>query len=310
MTILNLDLKVFDDQTILDLKKDGIDIIFAKNIELVDKKRDVEMIVGAFSLSKLNLDLFENLKVIQLLSSGYDYLSKKILTNEKITILNAKDVYSVPISEWVVSQILSIYKKKIYFYENQKQRTWKFDLNLVELSGKNVCIFGTGSIGIEIAKRLKAFECNIVGVNSNGREVNFFDNCYSLSTVIDELGNFDILIFALPSNSDTVGYVNIDFLNRIKQNALFINVGRGDLINKDEFEEYLMSKNDVTFILDVFKEEPIESNNKLWDYQNVVLSPHNSFASMKNRQRLQELVLHNIHQYIRKGEFLNRVIFR
>ena len=192
-----------------------------------------------------------------------------------------------------------------FFYENQKTKSWKKNFDLVELNGKNICIFGTGSIGQEIAKRLKAFGCQVSGVNSNGRAVTGFDNYYDMKSILVDVSNFDIIIFALPSNEKTRQYVDKSFLNKLNSSALVINVGRGDLVVEEDLVQYLINNLNSLFILDVFEVEPLDLKSKLWELENLIVSPHNSFASSRNDQRLQDLVTKNIEAFTSKGTFIN-----
>ena len=79
-------------------------------------------------------------------------------------MFNARGVYSIPMAEWAVLKILEIYKKSKFFYKNQDQRKWEKHRGLLELTDKTASIVGFGDVGSEVAKRLKAFGVNIIGV--------------------------------------------------------------------------------------------------------------------------------------------------
>ena len=104
---------------------------------------------------------FKNLKYIQLTSAGMDRIPMDYIKQHNITVFNARGVYSIPIAEWTILKILEIYKKSRKFYELQKIHKWEKQRDLIELNGKTACIIGYGSIGHEIAIRLKAFNVKL-----------------------------------------------------------------------------------------------------------------------------------------------------
>ncbi len=267
-----------------------------------------DFIVGATELKDLDMAKWPKLKIIQTISSGYDFLDYDSLHSNNVIVLNAKGVYSIPISEWVIGIIIAHYKKLPYFFENAKTKKWKPNYSIQELSNKKVLLFGTGSIGQEIVRRLTPFGCIIHGVNSNGRKVSGFSKCFSLKNSKEEVGNYDILIFGLPSNKETIDYVNKDMLKRLNDNAVVINVGRGTLINEKDLVEYMkLEISNLSFYLDVVNEEPLAKNNPLWDTPNIFISPHNSFASDQHMERLENLILENIEAFINSEKFVNKI---
>lgn len=310
MNVLVTRQKLFTNKDIEVLNDNEINIFFSEVEQNTDNSStydDIDFLVCGMDIVNYNLNSFKNLKCIQLISSGYDYVDIKQLHSRKIILCNAAGIYSIPIAEWVIAIVLMQYKKLFYFYDNFKNRQWKNDYELNELTTQKVLLFGTGSIGEEIAKRLKQFVLVLDGVNSNGREVTLFDNSYTLKQARSSSSEYDILIFCLPSNEDTKGYVNYEFLNKLKKGALFINVGRGDLIIEMDLIDYAKKNNSNQFTLDVVSSEPLSNESELWNLPNVFISPHNSFASVDNSTRLSHLLTSNIIRF-NKDELLDNVV--
>src|SRR5690554_440978 len=269
---------------------------------------DFELIIGATELRDLEFAKYPQLKYLQIISAGYDYLKINKVFDRGVKLFNASGVYSIPIAEWVIGLILADYKKLEYFYNNHIANKWIPMYKLKELTGKKVLIFGTGSIGSEIAKRLNIFQCIIDGVNTNGRNVDFFNDCYKLENAITIINNYDVIVFALPSNKRTIKYVDKDFLKNLTSETIVINVGRGDLINEMDLINYSnQSKNNVRFYLDVVNDEPLDKEDKLWKCKNIFITPHNSFSSDLHRERLQSLIFENITSIINKSKLRNEV---
>ena len=93
------------------------------------------------------IEYFTNLRYIQLTSVGLDRVPLEHIKKKGITIKNAIGVYSIPIAESVTCNVLNLYRRSAFFYENQKQHVWEKCRDLKELFGKTVCIVGCGSIG-------------------------------------------------------------------------------------------------------------------------------------------------------------------
>ena len=173
----------------------------------------VEGIIGNGIFLTHPIELFVNLKYIQLTSVGYDRVPVEYVRRKNITIHNARGVYSIPMAEYAIAGVLSLYKQMSFFYDNQKKHLWKKSRGLMELTGKSVLIVGCGSVGIECAKRFKVFGCKIVGVDLHPRENSFFDQIFAFEFLEKEIKIADIIILTLPLNKDTYHLIG-DYLDR------------------------------------------------------------------------------------------------
>lgn len=310
MKVLCCNTPRFEDEVMETFKKDGIDIqhINIEDVGQIDIDKDsIEMIIGTSYASKINPLEFKNLKTIQLSSAGFDMIDLPLLKQRGISVCNASGIYSIPIAEWVVGKVLEVYKDSRTLYQHLEKKQWVKSRDMQELSDKKAIVFGTGSIGVEIAKRLNPFVIKVDGVNSNGRDVEGFYQCYPLDSVYSVLKNYDILLFALPSNSATIRYVNSTFLSKCKEDAVLINVGRGTLIDEAALIDSLKEDKFFSVVLDVAQKEPLPSDSELYTFQRVIISPHNSFGSHKISQRLKELFVKNIYQTYRKEPLVNQL---
>lgn len=269
---------------------------------------EIEMIVGITPAQKLNLEQFPNLKMIQLPSAGYDQIPMEELKKRNIILANASGVYSIPISEWVIGKILEIIKQSKFYFQNQEKLIWKKNNHMIELPNRKALVFGTGSIGQEIAKRLNAFDVIVDGVNSNGRDIIHFRQCFNLEKGKQEASNYDILIFSLPNNQDTAGLVDEKFINTLKDTVILINVGRGTLINERDLIEALNKDKFSGVALDVMQTEPLPSESELWTHPKVYITPHSSFISDGINKRRLDLILNNVLAFYQHKEIINRVI--
>lgn len=230
------------------------------------------------------IENFANLRLIQLTSAGLDRVPLDYIRAHGIELHNAAGVYSVPMAEFAVCGILQLYKQGRFFAENQARHKWEKHRGLLELSGRRVCILGCGDVGREIAKRLRAFGCRITGVNRTVRELPDFECVLPLEKLADAASACDILICCIALTAETHGIVSKEIFDCLPPGTIFVNVARGVLADEAAMTTWL--QNGGHAVLDVFEEEPLPDNSPLWDMENVILTPHNSFVGDGNRERL------------------------
>jgi phosphoglycerate dehydrogenase-like enzyme len=230
------------------------------------------------------IEKFTRLRFIQLTSAGYDRVPMDYVKANGIQIYNARGVYSIPMAEAAVAGVLVLYRKMYVFRENQKRHVWEKQRDLLEISGKAVGIFGYGSVGSECAKRFEAFGARVVGVNTTSTP----DKADLL------LRESDIVICALPLTESTRHYFNAERINSMKPSAVFVNISRGGIVDTDALAHALYEGRLGGAVLDVFEEEPLEKGSPLWDMENVVITPHNSFVGEGNEERLWGVISENL----------------
>lgn len=236
------------------------------------------------------IDQFANLRFIQLTSAGFDRVDMEYVRSHNIEIHNARGVYSIPMAEFAICGVLQLYKQSRFFYENQKAHKWEKHRGLLELSGKTVTILGCGSVGTECAKRFKAFGCRVLGVDIAAREDDNYEKIHPLSELDKQLSQTDILILTLPLTSETYHLIDSCRLAMLKPDAILVNIARGSVVDEAALCCALREKRFGGAALDVFEQEPPETGNPLWDMDNVILTPHNSFVSDANSERLTSLI--------------------
>ena len=230
------------------------------------------------------IEKFTWLRFIQLTSAGYDRVPMEYVKANGIQIYNARGVYSTPMAEAAVAGVLDLYRKMYVFRENQKRHIWEKQRDLLEISGKTVGIFGFGSVGTECAKRFEAFGARVVGVNSSWAP----DKADFL------LRESDIVICALPLTESTRHYFDAERISLMKPTAVFVNLSRGGTVETAALAHALTEGRIYGAVLDVFEEEPLGTESPLWDMENVIITPHNSFVGDRNEERLWGVIRENL----------------
>ncbi len=245
-----------------------------------------------------NIDDFVNLRYIQLTSAGLDRVPLEKIKARCITIHNARGVYNIPMAEWVLFRVLEHYKQGWFFKNKQEDRAWIKHRGLRELSGSKVAVIGAGNVGQEVAKLFKSFGTVTCGFDIHTNKTPYFDSMSLTNTLEEQCGEFDIVIVTAPLTSSTYHLLSKNILLNLKDGATLINIARGGLIDENALCGVLEMRTDLFVALDVFETEPLSSESPLWQLDNVALSPHNSFVSDKNNERMFEVIYQNLKHYI------------
>jgi phosphoglycerate dehydrogenase-like enzyme len=284
------------------IKKVGYHVTFLQDErgQLNDDPEMFDAVVCNGLFQYHDITLFKNLKFIQLTSAGTDRVSLDHIINNGIKLYTARDVYSIPMSEWVVGKILEIYKSATDFYQAQQARKWEKNRNLIELGGKTAAIVGFGSVGTEVAKRLVAFGVSIIAVDveqPRWGKVEWFKHYVPVSNISLALEQADMIILTLPLNNDTRQLINHEMLTVMKADSILVNVSRGEIVDETALISHLESGKFRGVALDVFEQEPLSANSPLWKFRNVLITPHNAFISDNIHKRFLNLVIKNLCEY-------------
>lgn len=276
------------------LERFGMEIVIHPDERTpVDCPEDYEIVIcnGLFLYN--DISLFIKLKIIQLTSVGYDRVPMDYVEKHHIKVFNAGDAYSIPMAEFAISGILQFYKKAPFFYKNKEEHRWEKHRNLRELYGKNVLIIGTGNVGCEIAKRMKAFGCTVTGLNRTDKQISDFDTILPLDKLNSVAPAADIIILSIALTETTEHLINGDVFQQMKEDAVLVNISRGRLVDGKAVLSWLHKHPCAGVVIDVYEQEPISVNNPLWECANALISPHNCFVGENNKNRLEHVVLQN-----------------
>lgn len=268
---------------------------------------DIDVLVCYNPFDMLDVSKLTNLKWIQVSSIGIDQVPKEKVLSQGIVVTNNKSGYSIPMGEWILMNILELFKNSRGFYRRQEKRQWKVDTSVLEIYNKTIAFIGTGSIASEAAKRLQGFGVKIIGVNTSGRKLQYFDECYKIDEIDEVLNRADAVVLAVPHTERTHHLIDKDRMKQFKPGAYLINISRGSIVNEGDLIEALQNGMLAGAALDVFEEEPLPEDNTLWGLDNVIITPHNSWMSEMRNERRYNIIYENLSNYI-KGKPLNNIV--
>ncbi len=284
-----------------------IKVVREQDLTYSEELSEVEVLVCYDPFKTLNIEKMKKLKWIQLSSIGINQLPVEYVKNTSIIITNNKGGYSIPMGEWIILKSLEMFKNSKGLYENQTNKKWKMDTGILELYGKTIGFIGTGTIAVEAAKRFQGFGVNIVGVNTDGREVEYFNECYAMKELDQMLKLCDLVVATIPYTRATHHLINEDRFKVMKKGTYFINVARGSIVNEADLIKNLKEGKLSGAALDVYEEEPLKEHSPLWDLKNVILTSHNSWISEMRNQRRFDLIYKNMRKYVQGEEVVNIV---
>ena len=280
---------------------------FKKKDELTDDdKINTEIFVTyGWDLKDGEADAFPNLKWLHVMSAGVDEIPEEFFNEALVT--NSSGIHKVPMSEFALGYILDYYKNLSYLNRAQENREWINYSKSEELYGKEAHILGTGNIGSRLAEVLQVLGVKTVGYNTNGRSIEGFDLVHSMNELNEKVVTADILVNILPSTNKTKNLLTADIFKVMKSNAIFTNIGRGDIMTDDTLKEILTEKYIAHVMSDVFNEEPLPSDSPFYDFDNLTITPHCSAKTDMYLYRAFDIFKENLGIFKTSTELINLI---
>jgi len=215
----------------------------------------------------------------------------------RVMFASSAGIHATPLAEWSIFGILAFTKSLPRLLEDKANKRWAEHYPTDELPGKNLLVVGMGSIGREVARLAEAFGMTVAGLRrSDGPE-----------RLRELIPGADAIVVAVPLTDETRGLIDRQTIALMKQDAIFVNVGRGAVVDEQALIDALRSGRLRGAALDVFAEEPLPAASPLWTLDNVIVSPHTAALSVKENERVVERFAENLRRYLAGQELLGRV---
>jgi phosphoglycerate dehydrogenase-like enzyme len=240
------------------------------------------------------LPRLERVRVVQSLSAGTDWIEK--LVPPGATLCNARGTRDAPVAEWVVGALLGDAYGQ---FTAARRRRWSDDVPR-ELQGATVLIVGHGSIGRAVKRRLEPFGVTVIGVARHAR-----DGVHPVEELPELLGQADAVVVLAPLSPETQGMFDAALLARMRDGALFLNAGRGRVVDTAALVAELESGR-LRAVLDVVDPEPLPDDHPLWDAA-LAITPHNAGDSVAADERAVRFGAEQLVRFAR-GEPLENVV--
>ena len=253
----------------------------------------------------------DHLGLVALNSAGStEYCDEGILP-ENTMLTNATGAYGIIISEWLTGMLLKIMNRFDAYKDQQRESRWqRLSEDRYSVYGSKALILGTGNIGTEFAKRLKALGATVIGIRRVAdKPQEYFDEIHPMSDLNSILPKVDIVANCLPGTAATSKVIGLEQLRLMKDSAVLLNIGRGSAIDTDALVAVLDEGKFLGVGLDVTDPEPLPEDHRLWTFENVHITPHCSggMNSPISFNYIIEVAADNLNAYLNGGEYRNVV---
>jgi phosphoglycerate dehydrogenase-like enzyme len=262
---------------------------------------EVEFYVLPYTFAPRPLPLMgqmPRLRVVQALTAGYEHVLPHLPAG--VCLCNARGVHDASTAELALALMLAALRGIPDFVRGQDRGEWRHARHDA-LADRSVLILGYGAIGAAVERRLSGFETTVVRVASRAR-----DGVHALAELPELLPTADVVVVCTPLTEQTRGLVDADFLARMCDGALLVNVARGGVVDTDALLAELTAGR-LRAALDVTDPEPPAPGHPLWTAPGLLLSPHVGGNSSAFEPRAKRLIVEQLTRYA-VGEPLENVV--
>lgn len=266
-----------------------------------ERIKDAEVIItNKVYIGKEEMESAPKLKLVCVAATGYNNIDIKEALKRDITVANVKNYSTDSVAQTVFSYILAFENNIINYDRAVKNGEWSrspfftlFKYNFEDLSKKTLGIIGYGNIGKKTAEIAKAFGMNVlIGKTDENKE--YKEERVNLEKILKES---DFVSIHVPLNEKTKNMISKKELKLMKKDSIIINTARGGIINEKDLYEILLNKEIKGAAIDVMEKEPPKEGSILFGLDNIIITPHIAWASIKSRQNLADGIALNIKEY-------------
>ncbi|QKF76499.1 D-2-hydroxyacid dehydrogenase [Arcobacter defluvii] len=275
-----------------------------KNEKTKERIKDADIVLtNKVVIGKDEMD-DSNVKLICITATGTNNVDLVYAKEKGIEVKNVAGYSTSSVVQVAFSMIFYFVQKLNYYKTYVDEGKWQkskifthIDKPFYELDKKRVGVIGLGEIGRNLAKKSRAFDCEVVYYSTSGKNAN---SEYKQVSLDELLKTSDIISIHAPLNENTKDLLNYENMKNMKKGAILLNLGRGGIINENDLAK-LIDEKEIYCGIDVVNKEPIEESNPLLKVKNkdrLLLTPHIGWASIEARTRLVEMVAQNIEEFI------------
>lgn len=255
---------------------------------------DATVITG-HNIDESLLERADDLRLFASIYAGYDHLPLSALAERNVAVTTASGVHGSNIAEYVLGAWLAFARGLFTARRQQRERVWQA-FQASDFAGSRVCVVGMGAIGEAIVDRLDGFDVETVAVRHSPEKPTATDEVYGYDGLHDAVAGARYVALACPLTDETSGLVDAAVLETIHPESVLVNVARGPVVDTAALVEALQRNRLGAAALDVTDPEPLPNDHPLWDFENVLLTPHNAGHTPEYYERLADIVAANVRR--------------
>lgn len=308
MKIVFLDAKTIGDDIDLsayDTLGEVVKYSFSQPEEVPERAKDADvLIVNKIRINEAAVGRADHLKLVCVTATGTNNLDKDYLERRGIAWRNVADYSTQSVAQHTFAMLFFLLEKLRYYDDYVKEGRYindtvftHFAEHFYELKGKTWGIIGLGNIGRRVAAIAEAFGAEVIYTSPSGSAPQEGYHQVDLDTLLAES---DIISVHAPLNQYTENLINKNTLKKMKKTCIFLNLGRGPIVNEQDLADALMQGEIAAAGLDVLCQEPMSSGNPLMaikDSRKLFITPHIGWASVESRTRLMDIIFHQIKEF-------------
>ena len=241
------------------------------------------------------------LRLVQLISAGYDRINLAAARQAGVPVANNGGSNAVAVAEHTLMLMLAALKRGMWLHGNVVAGNWRVggldEHRLYELAGKTVGIIGLGTIGKKVARRVRAFEAQVLYYDIVRLTEDQEDALGVRFALFEELlGAADVVSLHVPLNESTHRFMGARQFSAMKPSAVLINTCRGPVVDEAALHQALTSGRIAAAGLDVLVEEPPPKDHPLFSLDNVIITPHMAGPTWENWSRAFRNAYDNIQR--------------
>jgi phosphoglycerate dehydrogenase-like enzyme len=264
------------------------------DLKLTGEPQEADIVLGEPKLIQEALPRLLTLKWAQSVYAGVEPLVDPAQRRDYV-LTNARGVFGELMSEYVFGYLLFHEKKILDRIHTQRAKQWQRPESGV-LRGRTIGLLGVGSIGAHLAGTAKHFGMTVKGFTRENEGSTQVDQYFHGNELLKFANGLDYLVSVLPKTRETNQIVNSTLLHALHPGAIFINVGRGNVVDESALIKSLNDGKLAAAVLDVFETEPLPKDHPFWTTPNLYMTFHTSAISYP--EDLTKLFIENYQLYV------------
>lgn len=254
-------------------------------------------------------DLFPRARALRWMHSwaaGVDRALFPELTESEVVITCSSGNAGHPIAEQAILLMLMLQQETVRVLQQQRDHHWH-QITHPELYGKTVGVIGLGDIGLEVARRAKAFHTRVLGMRRSNQPCPDVDELFPRARLHEMLAECDFVVMAAPMTPDTDKMIGEAEFRAMKPSAYFVNVSRGGCVDEAALIRCMREGWIAGAGIDQPTQKPLPAESELWDLPNTILTPAYGGHTPEVHERSMAIFLDNLNRYV-TGEPLFNVV--
>lgn len=289
------------------LKEMGELVVYdrTKEEQIISRIGDAELVfTNKTPIGEAVFTACPKMKFLGVLATGYNVVDVESAKRHGVVVTNVPNYGSEAVSQFSIALLLELCHHVGAHSESVKLGDWArcqdfcyWNTPLIELSGKTMGVIGYGRIGQGTARIAQALGMKVL---ANKRDLSSIVETEALKAADLETiyAEADVIMLHCPLFPETEGMINAQTIAKMKDGVMIVNSSRGPLIVEEDLAEALHTGKVAGAALDVVSTEPIQRNNPLLESRNVIITPHIAWAALESRQRLMDIAVENLRQFL------------